>query len=139
MLGMKCSKCNSDLLRLAGYHNRKRITVGNFCPVCLVFVEHTSNFHKIRDNIIKENKEKTQSKPKFLKKQRKACPKCYNDKKNPRMNRSKWTMRKITKKKNETQHWKCTCQLCGNIWTQNTSEQYHYFSDDSKNYEKIGF
>ncbi|NQV91697.1 hypothetical protein HQ489_04445 [Candidatus Woesearchaeota archaeon] len=137
MLGIKCSKCNSQLLRLAGYHDRKRLTVGNFCPECLVFVNYASDFYKIRDNIIKENKERMKSKPKFLKKQRIACYYCWNDKENPRENRSKWTIRKMPKKKDETQHWKCTCQLCGNVWTTNSGNEYHYYHEGYEEHESL--
>ena len=120
--------CESQLLNLAGYHNRKRLTVGMFCPQCLVFENYTKDFHDIRIKTIQENKEIRNKKPKFLKKERKACPYCYNDKDNPRVNRVKWTIRKMVKKKDETQHWKCTCQLCGKVWTQNTGNEYHYYS-----------
>jgi len=135
MLGIECTKCHSQLLRLAGYQNRKRLTVGNFCPECLVFVNYTSDFHKIRDNIIKENKERKNSKPKFLKKQRMVCPHCWKDGKE---NRSKWNSRKLPKKKDETQHWKCTCQLCGNIWITNSGNEYQYYPEGYQDHESIG-
>lgn len=147
MLGINCSKCNSQLLNLAGYHNRKRLTIGKFCPQCLVFVYYTDEFNNMRDKAIREKKE-AKPKPKFLRKVRKACSECLRDhvdvydkngkflrteKKKSITNRSKWTIRKIPVKKGETQHWKCTCKLCGNVWTQNTSEEYFYYSNDMEN------
>ena len=94
---------------------------------------------------IKNNKSKKKLNPKFLRKERKACPYCIKttidiydkngrfirtEKKKSTVNKSKWYIRKLPEKKNETQHWKCTCKICGNVWTTNTDEQYHYYSDD---------
>ena len=145
MLGINCVKCNSQLLKLAGYQDRKRLTVGLFCPECLVFVEYTKDFDDLHIKTIKNNKSKKKLNPKFLRKERKACPYCIKttidiydkngrfirtEKKKSTVNKSKWYIRKLPEKKNETQHWKCTCKICGNVWTTNTDEQYHYYSDD---------
>ena len=138
MLATKCSKCHSKLLRISGYNNRKRLTIGDFCPECLVFINYTNEFHKAREIIIKENKDRKKSKAKFLKKQRMACSFCLNDKENPKENRTKWTIRKMPKKKDEPQRWKGTCQLCGNIWTTDSGEQYNYYPDGYQDYEMMG-
>ena len=74
--------------------------MGYFCPDCLKFVRYSSDFNKMRVGILKENKERRKRKPKFLKKERRACQKCWE---NGKVNRNKWTIIKIPKKKEK---WK---------------------------------
>jgi len=133
MLGDNCPECDSQLLRISSYYNRVRKSVGDFCPDCLKMIRYTSSFYKIHENIIKENKDKRKSKPKFLKQQRKACPYCL---KKEIENRDKWTIKKLTKKKDKTQEWKCKCQLCENVWTSNSSDEYYYYPEGYKEYQR---
>ena len=118
---MKCPECQvTKLVSSTSYFNRKKTTIGNFCPRCLKFLNYSDTFYKLRDKLIKENQN---TKPKFskLKKQRILCIYCRD---NNSINRQKWTLRKMPKKKDETQHWKGTCQKCGGVWSQNTSNEY---------------
>ena len=119
---MNCSKCGTKLHSSSIYANRKKLSSGSFCPVCFHQVTFSDELVKYRNKILKEQQDAP--KPKFVKKQRKACPYCYEK---GIVNRSKWTIRKMPKKPSENQHWKCTCQRCGNVWQQNTSKQYFYY------------
>ena len=98
MLDVICDECGSEILAITGYEKgkRRRIKVGDFCPDCLIFVRYTENFYKMRDGILEENKERRKHKPKFLKKERRAGQKCWE---NGKVNRNKWTIRKMPKKK----------------------------------------
>jgi len=118
---MNCGKCGSKLKSASIYADRQRIPTGLFCPVCCTQITFSNELLTYSKEVLKENKEKTKSKPKFVKKQRRACPYCYE---NGIVNRSKWTIRKMIKKSDETQHWKCTCKKCGKVWTQSTSSEY---------------
>jgi|APSaa5957512535_1039671.scaffolds.fasta_scaffold10957_6 hypothetical protein len=133
---MKCPSCQvTKLISSSSYFDRKKITIGNFCPKCLQFQSFSKQFDKKRSNLLTNQN----IKPKFsrLKKQRMACPYCVE--KVPKIiNRKKWTIRKNPKKKDETPSWKCTCKICGNIWTQNTSNEFHLIDPNQKNYV-LGF
>ena len=78
---------------------------------------------------LKEKRKQEKLKPKFQK-QRKQCPYCLEK---GIINRSRWSLRKMPKKKNQTQHWKGTCHKCGNIWSQNTSKEY-WIIDPNQNF-----
>jgi len=136
MLDVICDDCGSEILAISGYEKgeRRRIKVGDFCPDCLKFVRYSSDFNKMRDGILEDNNERRNRKPKFLKKERRACQKCWE---NGKVNRDKWTIRKMPKKKDETQHWKCTCKICDNVWQTNTSEEYNYYPKGKKEYERL--
>lgn len=135
MLGTNCLDCGSQFLSTSIYHERKKLTVGLFCPQCLKIVRYNEDFNKFRDKIISENQEKSKLKPKFIKKQRKLCPYCQDKGKE---NRTKWTIRKIPKKKDETQSWKCTCQICGGVWTTNSGDEYWYYPEGyNKSHEQL--
>ena len=136
MLDVICDECGSEILAITGYEKgkRRRIKVGDFCPDCLRFVRYSSDFNKMRVGILEENKERRKRKPKFLKKERRACQNCWE---NGKVNRDKWTIIKISKKKDETQHWKCTCKICGDVWRTNTSEEYNYYPEGKKEYERL--
>ena len=131
---MNCSSCQVTKLVAVNFNfKRKHTTIGNFCPRCLTFQNFNSEFDKLRDKLISSNQN---TKPKFsrLKKQRMACPYCI---KNKIINRKKWTIRKMPKKKDETQHWKCTCKICDDVWITNTSEEYNYYPEGKKEYERL--
>ena len=135
MLGMNCPSCHVTKIKSASaYFDREMKTIGKFCPRCLVFQNFDSEFDKIRDKLIRSNQN---TKPKFsrLKKQRMACTYCA---KNGIINRKKWTIRKMPKKKDETQHWKCTCKICGKSWGQTTSNEYHLIDPKQTDYV-LGF
>ena len=122
MLGMNCTSCRvTKLISSTAYFDRKKTTIGKFCPRCLRFQNFDSEFDKLRDKLIRTNQN---TKPKFskLKKQRVACIYCAE---NGIINRKKWTIRKMPKKKDETQHWKCTCKICGGVWGQTSSNEYN--------------
>ncbi len=132
---MNCSSCQVTKLVAVNFNfKRKHTTIGNFCPRCLIFQTFDKVFEKLRDELLKENQN---TKPKFskLKKQRMACIYCI---KNKIINRNKWTIRKMPKKKDETQHWKCTCKICGGVWSQNTSNEYNLIDPKQTNYV-LGF
>jgi len=101
MLDVICDECGSEILAINCYKKgeRRRIKVGDFCPDCLKFVRYSSDFNKMRVRILKENKERKKRKPKFLKKERRACQKCWE---NGKVNRDKWTIRKMGKWKSES-------------------------------------
>lgn len=121
---MKCGKCHSKLRANYIYVARKRITCGLFCPFCCNQVTFSEEIRTYQSKLLEEQKEKVKSKPKFHK-TRKACPYCLQ--KNPSItNRLAWTIRKMRVKPNESESWKCTCKLCGGIWSQNTGEEYYY-------------
>jgi hypothetical protein len=101
-----------------------------------VFVHFTEGFNKFRDKIIFENHENSKLKPKFLRKEKKPCPNCLKEGKT---NRFKWTIRKMPKKHGETQQWKCTCQICGELWFTDSGDEYWYSSEISKSYLPLGF
>jgi len=136
MLDVTCEECGSEILAISVYKKveRRRIRMGDFCPDCLIFVRYSEDFNKMRVGILEENKERRKHKPKFLKKERRACQKCWE---NGKVNRTKWTIRKMPKKKHETQHWKCTCKICGDVWQSNTSEEYNYYPEGKKEYERL--
>ncbi len=126
---MKCPQCHvTKLVSSTSYFNRKKITIGNFCPRCLKFITFDDRFNKIREDIIKEI-----PKPKFskLKKQRRLCVYCRD---NGIINRQKWTLRKMPKRKDETQHWKGTCQKCGGVWGQNNNKEYDLIDPNQTDY-----
>ena len=132
---MNCPSCQvTKLISSSCYFDRKKTTIGNFCPRCLTFQNFNSEFDKLRDKLISSNQN---TKPKFsrLKKQRMACTYCI---KNGIINRKKWTIKKMPKKKDETQQWKCTCKICGGVWGQNTSNEYHLIDLKQTNYV-LGF
>jgi len=133
---MKCPSCLvTKLVSSTSYFNRKKTTIGNFCPRCLTFQTFNEEFDKIRTDIIIKEKLYGKTKHSKLKKQRMACPKCMENK---IINRKKWRIEKMPKKKDETQHWKCTCKICGNVWTQDTSNEYHLIDPNQKEYV-LGF
>jgi len=77
---MKCSQCKvTKLISATSYFNRKKTTIGNFCPRCLQFQTFDEEFDKKRIKLI--IKQKLYAKPKFskLKKQRRACPYCMEN------------------------------------------------------------
>ena len=117
---MKCSKCKTNLQSSYVYVKRKRISIGQFCIVCGVIRKYSKSYGNYQEQKLKEKRKQDKSKPKFQK-QRKPCPFCLEK---GIINRSRWSLRKMPKKKNQTQHWKGTCHKCGNIWSQNTSEEY---------------
>lgn len=128
---MKCPACLvTKLVSSTCYFNRKKTTIGNFCPRCLQFQTFDKQFDKLRDKLIKENQN---TKPKFskLKKQRRVCPYCRD---NGIINRQKWKLRKMVVKKNESPHWKGTCQKCGGDWGQSTSKEYDLIDPNQTNY-----
>jgi len=129
---MKCPSCQvTKLVSSTCYFDRKKTTIGYFCPRCLQFQTFDENFDKKRTKLI--IRQEFNSKPKFsrLKKIRMACPHCI---KNKTINRKKWKIEKIPRKEDETQHWKCTCKICGNVWTQNTSNEYNLIDPNQKNH-----
>ena len=102
--------------------DRKRIPVGLFCPLCCRQYAFSNQIKKYQDQLIEEQKERAKQRPKFGK-QRKACPYC---KQKGIVNLSKWYIRKMKVKPGESASWKCTCKICGGVWTQNTSDEYYY-------------
>ena len=121
MLGMNCPSCRvTKLISSSAYFGREMKTIGKFCPRCLTFQNFNPEFDKIRDKLIRSNQN---TKPKFskLKKQRRLCIYCRD---NNIINRQEWTLRKMPKKKDGTQQWKGTCQKCGGVWGQSTSNEY---------------
>ena len=133
---MKCPSCQvTKLVSSTCYFDRKKTTIGNFCPRCLQFQTFDEEFDKKRTEII--IKQKLYAKPKFskLKKQRNACPYCME---NGIINRQKWKLRIVIVKKNESPHWKGTCQKCGGVWGQNTSKEYHLIDPKQTGYV-LGF
>ena len=135
MLDVICDECGSEILAISVYKKveRRRIRMGDFCPDCLIFVRYSGDLNKMSVVILEENKDRRKHKPKFLKKERRACQKCWE---NGKVNRNKWTIRKMPKKKHETQHWKCTCKICGDVWQTNTNEEYNYYPEGKKEYER---
>lgn len=122
---MRCEKCKTKLQTNYIYVNRKRIKCGLFCPLCCAQREFSQEIRDYQDALIKEKKARATARPRFNKK-RKPCPYCLN-KNPPIINRSKWTIRKMKVKPHESESWKCTCKLCGGIWTQNTGKEYYYY------------
>ncbi len=135
---MKCPSCQvTKLVSSTCYFDRNKTTIGNFCPNCLQFQTFSEAFDKKRTELI--IKQKLYAKPKFsrLKKVRMACPYCIQKDK-PVVNRKKWKIEKISRKGDETQHWKCTCKICGNVWKQNNSNEYSLMNPNQKDYV-LGF
>jgi hypothetical protein len=121
---MRCGKCNVKLQKNEIYANRKRIPCGLFCPVCCIQVTFSDELRNYQKSLIEAKKAKEESKPKFHK-TRKACPYCIQ--KTPSViNRLKWTIRKMKVKPDESPSWKCTCKICGGIWTTNSGDEFYY-------------
>ena len=117
-----CPECRIKLKSNYIYLDRKRITVGQLCPLCCKQFSFTNNFRDYQTQLSRENQTRAKRKPKFSR-QRKTCPYCRQK---GIENRLKWKIRKMQVNPGETPHWKCTCQKCGRVWTQNTSEEYFF-------------
>ena len=128
---MNCPSCQVTKLVTVNFNfKRKHTTIGNFCLRCLQFQTFDKGFDKLRDKLVRENQN---TKPKFskLKKQRRTCTDCM---KKGIVNRQKWKLKKVIVKKNESPHWKGTCQKCGGVWGQNTSKEYDLIDPNQINY-----
>jgi len=125
---MKCPSCRiTKLISSSCYFNRKKTTIGDFCPRCLTFHNYSPIFSNLHENLIRESNRISKIKFSKLKKKRYSCFRCLE---NGKPNRQKWTLRKIPVKKGESPTWKGTCQICGEIWKQNSSNEYHIINPD---------
>ena len=129
---LKCSKCYIKLKSNYIYVDRKRITVGRFCPLCCNQFEFSDMFREYQEKLARE-KHARSKKPKLVK-QRYACPYCREK---GIINRLKWRIRKMQVKPDESDSWKCTCQKCGKIWTQNTPNEYYYIDKNLPRPEEL--
>ncbi len=130
---LTCSQCKIKLKSNYFYLNRKRIKVGQFCPSCCRIFSFTGEFKKYQDELTKKIQERAKKKPR-LRKQRHACPYCMEK---GIVNRQKWKIRKMNVKQGDSPHWKCTCQRCGKVWTQNTPKEYYYIDQNLPKPEEL--
>jgi len=128
-----CSPCDIKLKSNYIYVDRVRISVGCFCPLCCRQYEFSDKFRDYQEQLIEQQKERKKQRPKFGK-QRKACPYC---KQKGIVNRSKWYIRKMKVKPHESKSWKCTCKLCGGVWTQNTGDEYYHIDKNLPKPEEL--
>jgi len=133
-LGMNCGKCNTKLQSSYILVNRVRIKCGLYCAICGRQITFSDELRKYQDDIFKEKKIKLKSKPKFQKR-RLACGHCLEQ---GIVNRRKWTLRKMPKKKDETQHWKGTCNICGTVWSQSSGDEYYHYDPKNDPKDMIG-
>jgi len=128
-----CPECQIKLKSNYIYLDRRRITVGQLCPLCCRQFSFTNNFRDYQLQLVKENQTRAKRRPKFSR-QRKVCPYCRQK---GIVNRLKWKIRKMKVKQSESPHWRCTCQKCGGVWTQNTANEYFFIDQNLPKPEEL--
>ena len=112
---MKDKFCGHQLKTVYLNIERKRKPIGQMCVICDDGLRYPTKLYlQLHELEKKQFGEKKM--PKHGTKKSKVCEKCRS---------ANWKIRKMPKKPGETQHWKCTCQKCGNVWAQNTGEKYY--------------